>query len=156
MTSLSNELHDSILGHLAKGGKLLGSPTMWRKSRKKYNIHSGNYFFKESKNIPLTLNEISQVIENTIKVHIGSNGELIKGVIRAGDIWDSGKSYFEIKGGSYFEVYCFSCKSLTLVRVTHEKTLYPPEKEWLSIDMDEDQDTIWLEEPCGGSSSSFT
>jgi hypothetical protein len=147
MTSLSNELHDSILECLSRDDKLLSPPTMQQKSRENHTIHSGNYFFKRPTDIQPALNEISERIENTIKSHIGSNGELIEGVISTGNIWDGEKTYFEIKGGYYFEVYCFTCKSLTFIRVTHERTLYPPERQWISIDMDEDQNTIWLEEP---------
>ena len=147
MTSLSNELSSLILEHLSKDNELLSPVTVQQKSRENHSIHAGNYFFKQPTHIRSALNKISERIENAIKSHIGSNGELIKGVISTGYIWDGGKSYFEIKGGFYFEVYCYTCKSLTFIRVTHERTLYAPEKQWLSIDMDEDQNTIWLEEP---------
>jgi hypothetical protein len=147
MPPLSKELHDSILGYWDKASGLLYPPTMTHKSRERYTIYEGNFFFKEPKSIPTTLTEISALIENTIKEHISSNGELIKSSIREGEIWDCGKRYFEVRGGFHFEVYCFTCKSYTFVRVSHERTLYPPEKEWLSIDIDEDLETIWLEQP---------
>jgi hypothetical protein len=146
MTLLSNELFDLILEHLSKDDRLASPPTSSSKSGENHSIHSGNYFFKEPTDIQPALNEISEKIEKGVKTHIGSHGEFIKGTISTGYIWDSGKSYFEIKGGFYFEVYCFACKSLTFIRLTHERTLYAPEKEWLSIDMDEEQNTVWLDE----------
>jgi hypothetical protein len=146
MASLSDELSDSILERFSKDDRLSSPPTMQRKSRGNHSIHTGNYYFKQSTDIQGALDEISETIESKIKSHILSKGELIKGVISKGYIWDDQKVYFEIRSGIYFEVYCFKCKSLTFIRVTHEKTLFSPEKQWLSIDMDEDHDTLWLEE----------
>lgn len=151
MASLSSELHDAIVDYLAKIDGLIRSPTMTRKSRGKYSVYSGNYFFKDSTRIPVTMNEVSVVIENAIKAHVNSRGELIKSIVGSGEIWDSGKRYFEVKGGFHFEVYCYDCRSLTFIRLAHEKTLYYPASEWLSIDIDEDQDTVWLEETGTGS-----
>lgn len=153
MPSLLDELYRSILEYVAKSKRLSGPPTMTRNSREKYSICSGNFSTRDQEDIPTAISEITRLIEETIKMHIGSHGELIKNTIRTGEIWDSGKTYFEIKGGSHFEVYCFNCKSLTFVRVQHEKMLYAPEKEWLSIDVDENQDTLWLADPSHGSVS---
>jgi hypothetical protein len=149
MSSLLDELYESILGYVANSDRLLGSPALKRSSRDKYSVCSGNFFPRNLSDLPTTIDEVSELVEKTIKGHIGSTGELIRSVIRKGEIWDSGKTFFEIKGGMHFEVYCFACKSLTFVRVQHEKMLYPPQREWLSIDIDENQDTIWLAEPHG-------
>jgi len=146
MRPLLDELHDSIIAYLTKNKKLLTPPTMRHKSRDKYGICSGNFFFKESSDIQPVIDEVIKVIGNTIRSHIGSKGEIIKSMIRWGEIWDADKRYFEIKAGAHFESYCIACKTLTFVRVTWEKQLFAPEKEWLSIDIDEVQDTIWLEE----------
>jgi hypothetical protein len=154
MPSLLDELYNSILEYLANTDRLLGPPVLKRNSRDKYSVFSGNFFPRNLSDLPPVVNEVSEVIEKTIKGHIGASGELIRSTIRKGEIWDSGKTYFEIKGGSHFEVYCFTCKSLTFVRVQHEKMLYPPQKEWLSIDVDENQDTLWLTEPNSGPKTS--
>lgn len=111
-----------------------------------YGICSGNFFFKESSDIQAAIDEVIKIVENTIRSHIGSKGEIIKSLIRGGEIWDTDKRYFEVKAGAHFESYCFSCKTLTFVRVTWEKQLFAPEKEWLSIDVDEVKDSIWLDE----------
>jgi hypothetical protein len=153
MPSLLDELYRSILEYVAKSKRLSEPPAMTRHSREKYSICSGNFSARDQQDIPIAISEITRLIEETIKMHIGSHGELIKNTIRTGEIWDSGKTYFEIKGGFHFEVYCFTCKSLTFVRVQHEKMLYAPEKEWLSIDVDENQDTLWLADPSHESAS---
>ena len=146
MPSLLDELYKSILKYVSNTNKLLGPPELKRNSRDKYSVCSGNFFPRNPDDLPLALKEVTELVEKTTKEHIGSNGELIRSTIRDGEIWDSGKTYFEIRGGSHFEVYCFNCRSLTLVRVQHEKMLYTPQKEWLSIDIDEDSDTLWLTE----------
>jgi hypothetical protein len=151
MPPLLDELYKSILEYLTNNKRLLDPPVMKHNSRKNYSVCSGNFFPQDLKDLSPTTDELTELIEKTIKEHIGSNGEFIKSTIRKGEIWDSGKPYFEIKGGSHFEVYCFTCKSLTFVRVQHEKMLYSPQKEWLSIDIDEDQDTLWLTESHGES-----
>nr|MDO8099299.1 hypothetical protein [Candidatus Njordarchaeota archaeon] len=146
MRSLLNALHDSILVCLAKNKKLLDRPSLTYKSKERYGTCSGNFFFKEPGDIKPAIDKVIKIIENTIRSHIGSKGEIIKSMIRGGEIWDRDKRYFGIKAGAHFESYCFACKTLTFVRVTWEKQLFAPEKEWLSIDVDEVQDTIWLEE----------
>jgi hypothetical protein len=153
MPSLLDELYKSIIEYVANSRRLSGPPVMKRNSRAEYSICSGNFFARGSEDLSQAVNEVTRLVEETIKIHIGSHGELIKNTIRTGEIWDSGKTYFEIKGGSHFEVYCFTCKSLTFVRVQHERMLYAPEKEWLSIDVDENQDTLWLAEPLDMSAS---
>lgn len=153
MPSLLDELYKSILEYLTYGNRLLDPPVLKRNSRENYSVCSGNFFPQDLKDLSPATDEVTELIEKTIKEHIGSNGELIKSTIRKGEIWDSGKPYFEIKGGSHFEVYCFACKSLTFVRVQHEKMLYSPQKEWLSIDIDEDLDTLWLTESHGESTT---
>jgi hypothetical protein len=153
MPSLLDELYRSILEYVAKSKRLFGPPAMTRNSRGKYSICSGNFSSRDPENLLQAIDEVTELIEKTIKTHIEFHGELIKNTMKTGEIWDSGKTYFEIKGGSHFEVYCFTCKSLTFIRVQHEKMLYTPQKEWLSIDVDEDQDTLWLAEPLGGSAS---
>ncbi len=153
MPSLLDELYKSIVEYVGKSRWLSGSPAMTRNSRERYSICSGNFSARDPEGLSLAINEVTQLIEKTIKTHIGSHGELIKSAIRTGEIWDSSKNYFEIKAGSHFEVYCFTCRSLTFVRIQHEKMLYAPEKEWLSIDVDENQDTLWFAEPLGGSAS---
>jgi hypothetical protein len=153
MLSLLDELHKSILEYLGNTNRLLGPPVLRRSSRDNYSFCSGNFFPRDLSDLPRAVEETSEVVEKTIKGHIGQSGELIRSIIRKGEIWDSGKTYFEIKGGSHFEVYCFKCKSLTFVRVQHEKMLYPPQREWLSIDVDENQDTLWLAEPRNGSTT---
>jgi hypothetical protein len=145
MPSLLNELHDSILAYLTNSKKLLDSPSLMCKSKEKYSICSGNFFFKESSDIKPVLNEVVQAIENTIRSHMGPK-EVIKSVIRSGEILDADKRYFKVKAGAHFESYCFACKTMTFVRVTWEKQLFAPEKEWLSIDIDEIQDPLWLED----------
>jgi len=145
MRSLLNELHDSILAYLANSGKLLDRPSLMCKSKDKYGICSGNFFLKESSDIRPVLNEVVKVIESTIRSHAGPK-EVIKSVIRGGEIWDADKKYFGVKAGAHFESYCFACKTLTFVRVTWEKQLFAPKKEWLSIDVDEVQDPLWLED----------
>jgi hypothetical protein len=147
MPSLLDELHKSILDYVAGTDRWLGPPVLKRTSKEKYSVCSGNFFPRNPNDLLPAIDEVTELIEKTIKGHIGSSGELIKNTIRKGEIWDSGKTYFEIKGGSHFEVYCYTCKSFTFVRVQYEKMLYPPKKEWLSIDVDEDQDTLWLTEP---------
>jgi hypothetical protein len=153
MPSLLDELYKSIIKYVAKSTLLSGPPAMTRNSREEYSICSGNFSARGSEDLSQAVNEVTRLIEETIKMHIGSHGELIRNTIRTGEIWDSGKTYFGIKGGSHFEVYCFACKSLTFVRIQHEKMLYAPEKEWLSIDVDENQDTLWLSEHLDGSAS---
>jgi hypothetical protein len=150
MLPLLDELYESILKYVASTDRLLGPPILKRSSRDRYSICSGNFFPRNSNDLSPVVNEVSELVEKAIKSHIGSSGELISSLIRKGEIWDSGKNYFEIMGGSHFEVYCFTCKSLTFVRVQHEKMLYPPQREWLSIDVDENHDTLWLAEPHGG------
>jgi hypothetical protein len=146
MPTLLDELYKSIFEYVANTDLLLGPPDLKRSSRDKYAVCSGNFFPQNPDALLLATNEVAELVEKTIKEHIGSKGEFMKSMIKVGEIWDSGKIYFEIKGGSHFEVYCFACKSLTFVRVQHEKMLYPPRKEWLSIDIDEDSDTLWLAE----------
>jgi hypothetical protein len=153
MLSLLDELYKSIFEYVANTDRLLGPLDLKRSSRDKYSVCSGNFFPRKPDALPLATIEVAEIVEKTIKEHVGSKGELIKSMIREGAIWDSGKTYFEIKGGSHFEVYCFACRSLTFVRVQHEKMLYPPRKEWLSIDIDEDSDTLWLAEPKGRSAN---
>ena len=152
MLSLLDELYRSIFEYVANTDRLLAPPGLKRSSKDKYSVCSGNFFPRNPDALPVATIEVAELVEKTIKEHIGSKGELIKSMIKEGEIWDSGKTYFEIKGGSHFEVYCFTCKSLTFVRVQHEKMLYDPRKEWLSIDIDEDNDTLWLAELKDGSS----
>jgi hypothetical protein len=147
MQPLLNELRDLIIAHLTKNKKLLTPPTMEQKTKNDYSVCSGNFFFKESTEIKPAIDEVIKIIENAIKSHIGpKGGEMIRSMIRGGEIWDADNKYFEIKTGAHFETYCYSCKTLTFVRVGLEKQLFPPEKEWLSIDVDEVQNSIWLEE----------
>lgn len=153
MISLLDELYTSIIEYVTNTDRLLGPPVLNKTSRNKYSVCSGNFFPRKLDDLPQAVDEVSELLEKRIKVHLGSSGELIRSLIRKGDIWDSGKTYFEIKGGSHFEVYCFTCKSLTFARVQHEKMLYSPQREWLSIDIDEDQDTLWLAESHGGSAT---
>jgi hypothetical protein len=146
MRNLLEEIRSSILANFAKDKKLLTPPNMTYKSEGKYRISSGNFFFKKPSDIQPTIQAVTDMIEHTIKSHIGSKGEIIKNLIRRGEIWDANKRYFKVKGGAYFESYCFSCNTVTFVRVTWERQLFAPEKEWLSIDIDEIEDPLWLED----------
>jgi len=153
MIQLLDELYSSIIEYVTNTDRLLGPPVLKKTSRNKYSVCSGNFFPRELGDLPRAVDEVTELVEKRIKAHLGSSGELIRVLIGNGDIWDSGKTYFEIKSGAHFEVYCFTCRTFTFVRVQHEKMLYPPEREWLSIDIDEDQDTLWLAEPHGGPAS---
>lgn len=147
MQSLLNELYKSLLEYLATNkNKLLEPPKLLRRTKNKYSVCSGNFFFEDAREIQSAVSVVTGIIDNTIRNHACSKGETIINNISKGEILDGGQKYFEIRGGSTFEVYCFSCRTLTFIRVTDEKQLFDSQKEWLSIDIDEIQDPLWLED----------
>jgi hypothetical protein len=151
---LMNHKHDFLSSEISAevenvfGGDLRLSEGLKFKRKEKWNmvIVTTNIYLKEKSQLHEFLSHISSVLESIIKKHLELNGEIIKLGISGGTVDDRGEIWFEVVEGVIFEVYCFTCKSISFVRVLHEKQLYGEKKEWISIDVDEYLDSQWFEE----------
>ncbi|MHA1606724.1 MAG: hypothetical protein ACTSWP_04160 [Candidatus Freyarchaeota archaeon] len=89
--------------------------------------------------------EACRTARGIVERHVGDNGEIIECKVDEGCIIDGGKPWFNIIRGYILETYCFTCKSVTFIRVLHEKD---PRRnvEWVSVDVDENLKTPWFKE----------
>lgn len=144
--SLSSEISAAI-ENILSGDLRLSRPVKFkRKEKGNVNIATTNIYLKEKSLLGDFVSYISNSVESIIEKHLALNGEIIKLNIESGTVSDRGEVWFEIVDGVVFEVYCFTCKAISFVRVLHEKQLYGEKNEWISLDMDEYLDSQWFEE----------
>ncbi|MFB0560856.1 MAG: hypothetical protein ACETWM_06565 [Candidatus Lokiarchaeia archaeon] len=144
--SLSSEIIAGIEDILSGDSRLSELVKFKRKERGNANIVTTNIYLKEKSLLGEFVSYISDGVESIIEKHLALNGEIIKLKIERGTVSDRGEVWFEIVNGVVFEVYCFTCKAISFVRVLHEKQLYGEKNEWISLDMDEYLDSQWFEE----------
>lgn len=143
---LSSEISAEIEDVFCEDSRLSEVLKFKRKEKGSAVIVTTNIYLKEKAQLPEFLLHISSVLESIIKKHLAFNGEIIKLGINGGIVNDRGEVWFEVVEGVIFEVYCFTCRSISFVRVLHEKQLYGEKKEWISVDVDEYLDSQWFEE----------
>lgn len=114
-------------------------------SRRGYMTFSTNLFPKNRGDARRIYLEARGIVKAVIEDHVGENGEIIEYEVSKGRIFDGGKAWFYVLEGFIVEAYCFTCKSVSFTRVLHE--LDPRRgSEWVSVDVDENTDTPWLDE----------
>jgi hypothetical protein len=143
---LGNEIIAGIEGALKGDLRLSEGLRFKRKEKGNAVIVTTNIYLKNSSEFCEFVSHISSVVESIIKKHLALNGEIIKLSIESGTVSDGGEVWFEVVEGVMFEVYCFTCRSISFVRVLHEKQLYGEKNEWISLDVDEYLDSQWFEE----------
>ena len=144
--SLSNEIAAEIEDILIGDMRLSERVKFKRKEKGNAIIVTTNLYLKEKSMLYEFVSYIANIVESIIEKHLALNGEIIKSNIESGTVSDRGEIWFEIVNGVVFEVYCFTCKAISFVRVLHEKQLYGEKNEWISLDMDEYLDSQWFEE----------
>ncbi|MEM3593318.1 MAG: hypothetical protein QXS27_01175, partial [Candidatus Jordarchaeaceae archaeon] len=122
---ISTEVEDVFCGDL----RLSGSLKFRWKEKGNSVIVTSNIYLKEKTQLYKFLSDITSVVEAAIKRHLALDGEIIKLNIKGGTVSDRGEVWFDIVEGVIFEVYCFVCKSISFVRILHERQLYGEENE---------------------------
>jgi hypothetical protein len=143
---LSSEISAGVEDVLSGDLRLSEILKFKRKEKGNAVIVTTNIYLKEKSELYEFVSHISSIVESIIKKHLALNGEIIKLSIERGTVSDRGEVWFEIVEGVVFEVYCFTCRSISFVRVLHEKQLYGEKNEWISLDIDEYLDSQWFEE----------
>jgi hypothetical protein len=143
---LSSEISAGIEDILSGDLRLSRGVKFGRKEKGNAIIVTTNIYLKEKSLLGEFFSYISNSVGLIIEKHLALNGEIIKMNIERGTVSDRGEVWFEIIEGVVFEVYCFTCRAISFVRVLHEKQLYGEKNEWISLDIDEYLDSQWFEE----------
>ncbi len=143
---LSGEISSGVEEILGEDSRVAKRFRFTRKERENAVIVTTNIYLRKKSQFPEFVSYLTGIVKSIIENHIGLNGEIIRLDVRGGVISDRGEIWFEVIGGVVFEVYCFTCRSISFVRILHEKQLYGEKNEWISLDVDEYRDSQWFEE----------
>ncbi|MBS7250395.1 MAG: hypothetical protein KIH08_07370 [Candidatus Freyarchaeota archaeon] len=144
--SLSGEISSEVRNILRGDSRLLEEAKFKRKEKENAIIWTTNIYLKDKSQLSEFVSYIADVVESILERHLASDGEIIRLSVGSGTVSDRGEIWFGIVGGVVFEVYCFTCRSISFVRILHEKQLYGEKNEWVSLDIDEYLDSQWFEE----------
>ena len=142
---LSGEISSGVEEILGEDSRVAKRFRFTRKERGNAVIVTTNIYLRKKSQFPEFVSYLTGIVKSIIENHIGLNGEIIRLDVRGGVISDRGEIWFEVIGGVVFEVYCFTCRSISFVRILHEKQLYGEKNEWISLDVDEYRDSQWFE-----------
>jgi len=143
---LSSEISSGVEEILGEDSRVAKRFRFTRKERGNAVIVTTNIYLRKKSQFPEFVSHLASIVKSIIENHIGLNGEIIRLDVEGGVISDRGETWFEVIGGVVFEVYCFTCRSISFVRILHEKQLYGEKNEWISLDVDEYRDLQWFEE----------
>ncbi|MGQ9720024.1 MAG: hypothetical protein ACUVXA_01740 [Candidatus Jordarchaeum sp.] len=143
---LSSEISAGIEDVLGGDPRLSEGVKFRRKEKGNSVIVTSNIYLNEKTLLSELVSYISGIVQKIIEKHLALDGEIIKLNIDKGTVSDRGEIWFEVVSGVIFEVYCFTCRSISFVRILHERQLYGEKNEWISLDMDECLDSQWFED----------
>lgn len=143
---LSGEISSEVENVLRGDSRLLVEAKFKCKEKEDAIIWTTNIYLRDKSQLSEFVSYIADVVESILDKHLASDGEIIRLSVGGGTVSDRGEIWFEIVDGVVFEVYCFTCRSISFVRVLHEKQLYGEKNEWVSLDIDEYLDSRWFEE----------
>ena len=83
--------------------------------------------------------EVGKRVENVLEKYV-TNGEKIITKIDGGEIFDSGKAYFNILGGYVIEFYEYKSTTSVFIRIYR---ISDDIKDWIAVYIDQNPTTPW-------------
>lgn len=145
MCDIAGELLKSVEDLLMDDERLLSPPKVKIIQDDDYTIGSTNIYPHEGA-VQQVFDELAACIEEKTGDMLKDRGEIQTVTISDGRNIDMGQEQAHLLDGRYFEAYCYECRSITFIRLWLEKTTYDDKAPWISIDIDEIENSLWFKD----------